>query len=102
MGVPGFGQMKDLYKMQREAKKMQKELQKTVVKGYSEGEKISVTVDGTQEIVAVKIDESLMNPESRTKVQNGIKEAYKDAQKKLQKELVKDMDMDQLKGLLGG
>lgn len=101
MAIPGIGQMQDLYKMQREAKKMEKEMRQIVVKGFSKNDKVSVTIDGTQEIVAVKIADELLNPESKQEVEKAIKEAHKEASKKLQKEMMKGMDMDKLRSMLG-
>lgn len=101
MAIPGVGQMQDLYKMQREAKKMEKEMKQVVVKGYSKNEKVTVTIDGTQEVVAVKIAEEMLDPENKQEVEKAIKEAHKDASKKLQKEMMKGMDMDKLRSMLG-
>ncbi|MCA9382020.1 YbaB/EbfC family nucleoid-associated protein [Candidatus Dojkabacteria bacterium] len=101
MAIPGIGQMQDLYKMQREAKKMEKEMKQIVVKGYSKNEKISVTLDGTQEVVAVKIAEDMLEPDQKKDVEQGIKEAHKEASKKLQKEMMKGMDMDKIRSMLG-
>lgn len=96
-----FGQMKDLYKMQKQAREMQKQMKKLKIVGKSDDEMVTVTINGTQELEDIDIDESLLSPENKRNVIRGIKQAMKNSQKKLQKEMMKDMDMDKLKGMLG-
>ena len=96
-----FGQMKDLYKMQREAKKMQQQMRKVKVSGQSKDGLLRLYFNGAQELEDVTIDTELLDPEKQADVVEGFKEAYKDYQKKLQKELAKDMDINQLRGMLG-
>jgi DNA-binding protein YbaB len=96
-----FGQMKELYKMQREAKKMQKKMRKVKVTGESKDGKIRMYFNGAQELEDVSIESSILSEENQEDVVNGIKEAYKDFQKKLQKKMAKNFDMDQLKGMMG-
>lgn len=96
-----FGQMKDLYKMQQEAREMQKKMKAIKISGLSENEKIEVIIDGTQEILEVFIEDEMVNVDRKKDLEKAIKQAMKDAQKKLQKELMKDMDMSKLKSMLG-
>lgn len=51
--MPSFSQMKDMYRLQREAKKARKELQKIQVE--AEGKYCAVTVNGEQEVASVSI-----------------------------------------------
>lgn len=90
-----------MYKMQREAKKMQQQMRKVKVSGASRNEMVRVYFNGAQEIENITIDDELLSPEQGGALVDSIKEAYKDYQKKLQKELAKDMDIDQIKGMLG-
>jgi nucleoid-associated protein EbfC len=94
-----FGQAKDLYKLQREAKKMQEEMKQVLVVGESKKSLVKVTLNGVQEMVDINIDEHLLD--DKVELKKHIKDAYSDAQKKLQKEMAKGMDMDKLKGMLG-
>lgn len=96
-----FGQMGDLYKLQKEARQMQKQMKNISVSGFSKNEDVEVVIDGTQEIQEIGIEDELMNPDKKKDLTKGIMQAMKDAQKKLQKEMMKDMDMDKLKGMLG-
>lgn len=96
-----FGQMKDLYKMQREAKKMQAKLREKVISGESKRGEVKVYMNAAQEFEDIKIDDSLLSPDMFDELKKAMKEAFKDYQKKLQKEMMKDFDMDSLRGMLG-
>lgn len=96
-----FSKAKDLYKMQAEARAMQKKMQAVVVSGYSKGEEVEVRINGANELEEIEISENLLVPERKEMLQRSIKVAFKDATKKLQKELVKDMDLDKMKSMLG-
>jgi hypothetical protein len=89
-------------KMQKEAREMKKQMEQIIVKGYSKDELVKITLNGAQEIVSVKVDSSLLDPDKKEKLENDFKEAYKEVQKKLQKEMMKGMDMDQLKSMFSG
>ena len=96
-----FSQMKDLYRLQKEARKMQKQMKKMIVEGFSKDENIKVAINGIQELDDIEISEELLNPARKTDLVRGIKEAMKDASKKIQKEMAKDMDMDKMRSMLG-
>ncbi|MBN2101163.1 YbaB/EbfC family nucleoid-associated protein [Candidatus Dojkabacteria bacterium] len=96
-----FTQMKDLYKMQREAKKMQNEMRKIKVSGESKRGSVRMYFNGAQEIENITIDEELLDPERQDELVEAVKQAYKDYQKKLQKQMMKNFDMNQLRGMLG-
>jgi len=97
-----FGQMKDLYKLQREARKMQKEMKKLRVEGFSKDDLIRVEINGLQNIEEIEIDEELLSLGRKKDLISGLKHAHKQASKKVQKEMAKDMDMDKMKSMLGG
>ena len=96
-----FNQMKDLYKLQKEAREMQKKMHGVKVVGVSDDEKVKVSMDGTQEIEEIEINDELLSIDNKRWLIKGIKEALKDAQKRLQRELAKDMDLNKIKGMLG-
>jgi DNA-binding protein YbaB len=96
-----LGQAKDIYKLQREAKAMQKKLREKVISGESKDGRVRIYLNAAQEFEDIKIDDSLLDPNQFDTLKTGMKQAYKDYQKKLQKEMMKDFDMDQLKGMLG-
>jgi len=93
--------MKDIYKLQKEAKEMQKKMKTLHIKGYSDDENVKVSVNGLQEIEEMEIADELMSVDRKKELIRSIKEAIKDSQRKLQKEMSKDMDIDKLKNMLG-
>lgn len=96
-----FNQAKDLYKLQKEAREMQKKMKKIRVTGMSDDELVSITLNGTQDIEEIELSDEIMGEDNKKNLIKGIKQAMKDAQKKLQKEMMKDMDMSQIKNMLG-
>lgn len=97
-----FSQMKDLYKMQKEARAMQKKLREKILSGESGDGKVRIHMNAAQEFEDLHIDESLLDPEMLGELKKAFKEAFKDYQKKLQKEMMKDFDLNSLRGMLGG
>jgi DNA-binding YbaB/EbfC family protein len=93
--------MKDLYKMQREAKKLQKEMEKIKITGESRDGKLKMYFNGAQELQDMNVDDELMDPSRKDDLVHNIKEAQKDFQKKLQKQAMKDIDMNQIRNMMG-
>ncbi|HAU40232.1 MAG: hypothetical protein UV80_C0013G0019 [Candidatus Peregrinibacteria bacterium GW2011_GWF2_43_17] len=77
MGV--FGQMKDMYKIQKQAKEIKKELSHLHIE--AEIEDIVVTINGEQEVVEVKIPDEKRNDPKLAKY---LLEAFNKAIKKAQ------------------
>lgn len=96
-----FGQMKDLYKLQKEARKMQKQMKKLRIDGYSKDELVRVVINGTQDVEEIEIENELLSEARKVDLVRALKQAFKDAQKKVQKEMAKDMDLDKMKSMLG-
>ena len=96
-----FDQLKDIYKLQKEAREMQKKMKSLQIVAISDDEEVKITMNGMQEIEEMEIDDALMTIENKRNLIKAIKEAVKDGQKKLQKELSKDMDINQIKNMLG-
>lgn len=96
-----LGQVKDLWKMQKEAREMQKQMKSIKISGLSDNEKVEIIIDGTQDIQDIFIEEDVIDPDKKEELSKSIKQAFKDAQKKLQKELMKDMDLDKMKSMMG-
>lgn len=96
-----FDQIKDLYKLQKEAKEMQKKMKQIMVDGYSDDEDVKIRMNGLQEIESIDIDDDLISVENKKDLTKAIIQAVKDAQKRLQKEMAKDMDVSQIKSMLG-
>ncbi len=90
-----------IFKMQQEAKAMQKKMREQKVSGESKDGKVKIYMNLAQEFEDIHIDEELLSPDSLDGIRNRLSDAFKDYQKKLQKEMVKDFDLDQLKRMLG-
>jgi DNA-binding protein YbaB len=96
-----FDQLKDIYKLQKEAREMQKKMKAMQIIAISDDEEVKITMNGIQEIEDMEISDELMKLENKRHLIKAIKEAIKDGQKKLQKEISKDMDINQIKNMLG-
>lgn len=76
-----FGQLKDLYNLQKQAREMKKQLEAEQITGTSRDGQISVTLNGSYELISVKV-----NPEAQlspSEIEQGFRQAYDDANGKL-------------------
>jgi DNA-binding protein YbaB len=96
-----LGKVNELYKLQKEARSMQKKMKSITIDGESKDGSVVVRINGLQEIEDIDIDEALLSSEKKNELVKKLKQAIKSANKKLQKEMMKDMDMGKLKGMLG-
>ena len=76
--MPSFSQLKDMYKIQREAKRVKKELSRVQVEAESGG--VKVIVNAEQEIVSITIADSV----DRAHIPELLKDALNRALKKAQ------------------
>jgi len=97
-----FSNMKDMYKLQREAKEMQKKLREVRITGASDDGSIKLFMNGAQEFEDIFIDQSLMDAADTDLFKRRFKEAFKDYQKNLQKQLASTVDLDELRKSFGG
>lgn len=89
-----LSQMGDMYKLQKEAKKIKKELAKTHI--FSEVHGVKVTVSGEQVVLSVEIlDESILG--NQKKLEKSIVEASNKAFKKAQQ-----IAAERMKSVMGG
>ncbi len=101
-----FGQAKDMYKLQKQAKKIKEELKNLHIE--AEGEGVVVVINGEQEVVEVRISEEMLKPENQAKLQNVLISVFNKAIKKSQevaaermRGMMSDLGMD-IPGLAGG
>ncbi len=88
-----FDKAKDLYNLQKQAKQVTEDLKKTHVEAESDG--VTVTVDGKQEVLSVKIAEgTVLEPK---KLENAFKDASNRALKKSQ-----DIAAEKMKVVMNG
>lgn len=89
-----MSQMGDMYKLQKEAKKIKKELSKTHI--FSEINGVKVTVTGEQTVISIEIlDESILS--NKKKLEKSILEATNKAFKKAQQ-----IAAEKMKSVMGG
>lgn len=86
MAVPNFGQMKDMYQLQKKAKQMQRELKNLEIEARSTDGLVSVVVSGEMKIVSISIDDALMNPERKRELEQSLKDVAGQAMAKAQSE----------------
>ncbi len=92
MGV--FGQMGDMYKLQKEAKRIKKELGKIHV--FAESDGVKVTVNCEQEILSVEFLDEVMLGNTK-KLEKAILDASNRALKKSQQ-----VAAEKMKAVMGG
>lgn len=73
-----FSQAKDMFRLQREAKKVKKELSRIHVEAEAEG--VKVVVSGEQEIVSITIDDGVPREAIAARVTDALNRAMKKAQ----------------------
>ncbi|HUT32771.1 MAG TPA: YbaB/EbfC family nucleoid-associated protein [Planctomycetota bacterium] len=97
----GFSGMGDLVrqaqKMQQRLSEVQQGLKERVVEGTSGGNMVRVLVNGQQEIVAVKIDPSVVDPKDVTMLEDLVLAAARQGLKK-----AKDLANDEMGKVTGG
>ena len=81
-GLPNFGKLTEALRkaqqIQKDAQKLQEELEALELEGSSENGKVLVWLSGNQEPIRVQIDPSLLS-EEQEKVEETILEAFKAA-----------------------
>jgi len=70
---------------------MEQELASVTAEGSGAWGKVKMVVDGNRNIQSVSIDDSLLVPAEKEKLQEAIKEAHRDALKKMQFSLAKKL-----------
>lgn len=101
MAIPNFGQIKDLYALQKKAKQMQKELKNLEIEAVSDDQSVKVVVNGEMKIVSLEISDDAVKLENKSSLEEAIKETVASAMSRAQQEsasrmqpLLKDMNMN--------
>lgn len=89
--------MKQVQKMQGQMTKMQEELAKKTVEASAGGGMVTVTVNGQQEVVGIKIDPDAVDPEDVEMLEDLILAAVNEAMRKVQ-----NMNQKEMGKLTGG
>ncbi|MCP5468152.1 MAG: YbaB/EbfC family nucleoid-associated protein [Deltaproteobacteria bacterium] len=89
--------MKQAQKMQREMAKRQEEMAQKTFEASSGGGMVTVVVNGKNEVMSLKIEPEVINPEDADMLQDLIVAAVNEAQRRAQEEMQKE-----LSGMMGG
>ncbi|MFH1546126.1 MAG: YbaB/EbfC family nucleoid-associated protein [Patescibacteria group bacterium] len=97
-----FGKARDIYKLQKQAKQIKKELANIHIEAETDG--VVITVNGEMEVIAAKIPEEMKTAENSEKLQAAIVSAANKAIKKAQEIAAEKMKgvMGEMQGLMGG
>lgn len=91
-----FGQAKDMYKLQKQAKQVKKKLKNLQIEAEVGG--VKVTVSAEQEVLSVEITEELMTSEKKVDLEKNLLEAINKAIKKSQEVAAEHM-RDMMSGM---
>ncbi len=98
MNMFKFGDMmKQAQEMQAKLAQIQEEAGKRMVEASSGGGMVTVVANGKQEIVSIKIDREVVNPDEIEMLQDLVLAAVNEAKRKAQELMAEEM-----KGLTGG
>ena len=86
-----FSKLKQFKDLRSQAKTLKNQLEQKTVHVSVKGGKVSMVMDGNQDIVAIDIDPSLLSPDKKKELEEGLKEAFADAVKKVQRLMVETM-----------
>jgi len=88
-----FGQLKDMYNLQKQAREMKKQLESEEITGSSKDGMMHITINGSYELVRVKVNEEAQL--SPNQIETDIRQAYDDANSQL-----KSVLMEKFKGMM--
>jgi nucleoid-associated protein EbfC len=97
-----FGKVRDVYKLQKQAKQIKKELSNIHIEAETDG--VIITVNGEMEVISAQIPEELKTAENSEKLTAAIVSASNKAIKKAQEIAAEKMKgvMGEMQGLMGG
>lgn len=80
-----FNKLKQFKDMRSQAKTLQSTLSQESVTVRTASDQVVLTMDGNLTMTGLAIDDAMMTPDKKEKLQNAIKEAHADALKKMQR-----------------
>jgi nucleoid-associated protein EbfC len=86
-----FSKLKEFKDLRDQGKKLQGALAGESVTTKTAGDKLVMTLNGNLEISGIAIDEELLNPSKKEKLESAIKEAHREALKKMQRTIAAKM-----------
>ncbi len=91
------GMMKQAQELQERMAKMQEEAGKKTVEATAGGGMVTVVINGRQQVLSIKIDPEVVNPDDIDMLQDLIMAAINDGIRKTQESMTEEM-----KGMTGG
>ena len=91
------GMMKQIQKMQAQMEQMQQDLENETVEGTSGGGMVKVVANGKQDILEIKIDPEVVDPEDVEMLQDLIVAAVNQARQK-----AADLQQERMSSITGG
>ena len=92
-----MSKMKDLYKLQKEAKAIQKELKDTEIEAKSADGWVTVVFNGEQHLQEVEIAEEALRPENKREIEKQLKNTMSQAISRSQA-----LAAERMKDVMGG
>jgi len=90
--IPGMGGlMKQAQKMQARILKIQEEMAEKTVEGTAGGGMVTVVANGQQEVISIKIEQEVVDPEDIEMLQDLVVAAVNDALKKAREMMAAEM-----------
>jgi len=86
MAIPNFGQMKEIYQLQKKAKQMEKELKELEIEARSSDGRVSVVVSGNMKLISIDIADSLLEPTQKGYLEKLLKDTIDQAMGRAQSE----------------
>lgn len=91
-----LSKLKQFKDLRQQAKSVQNILSQETAHGSGAGGKVNVVMDGTQKILSLDIDNSLLTPNEKKKVEQGVIDALAAANKELQKLMAKKIQSGEM------
>ncbi|QQG50025.1 MAG: YbaB/EbfC family nucleoid-associated protein [Candidatus Berkelbacteria bacterium] len=86
MALPSFGQMKDMYQLQKKAKDVQKQLKNLEIEARSTDGTVGVIVNGEMKIVEITIADEALDAGNKNQLESNLKDTIGQAMAKAQSE----------------
>lgn len=91
-----FDNLRNLANLRKQASEMKKQLESEVITGEAVHGQIKITMDGSQQVKEVFIDENLLSRDKKEQLENGVKDAFEKANKDLQMMMVRKMQAGEI------
>ena len=92
-----FEKLKQYKDLRSQAKQMRNKLSQEVIHAQALSGKLQITLDGNQKVLAVNVDQELLNVDKKKKLEDGIKDLFDNAHHELQKVMMAKMKSGDLK-----